>query len=153
MWARAIKTLHQRGAIGVMGSLACCVVLVSTASQDSLAGYAAVRAGIDVIARWVLISSILFVLVSGLLALVATEAYKNSGRTWAKSLLGLVMFEGTLLTIQSSGVADPAAVAPLLRTEWGGLWTMLALSLANIVWAVWRPRFAGRAADPDKPTE
>ena len=120
MWARAI---------GVMGSLDCCVVLVSSASQGSLADYAVIRAGIDAIARWALIPSILLVLVSGLLALVATEAYKNSGWAWVKALLGLVMFEDTLLTIQSSttaankltaaalasGVADPAAAQGLDR--------------------------------------
>jgi hypothetical protein len=39
-----------------------------------------------------------------------------------------------------SGVSDAAALEPLLRTEWYGLWTMLALSTANILLAVWRPR-------------
>ena len=36
-------------------------------------------------------------------------------------------------------VCQPS-LAPLLRTEWAGLWTMLALSFANILLAVWRPR-------------
>jgi hypothetical protein len=69
-------------------------------------------------------------------------------------LPGLEMFEGTLLTVQSSaaraaeiaalaassGHSDPAQLDPLLRTEWAGLWTMLVLSFANIVLAIWRPR-------------
>lgn len=155
MWARILKILHQLGAVGVMGSLACCVVLVSTAPKDSLAGYAAVRAGIDAIASWILVPSLMITLISGLLAIAVTKAFMDTGWAWIKALLGLVMFEGTLLTIQSSatranelaatalasGTADEAALAPLLRTEWAGLWTMLALSLANILLAVWRPSF------------
>jgi hypothetical protein len=74
-------------------------------------------------------------------------------------LLGIGMFEGTLLTIDASarkaaalsalaatGGGDPALLAEVIRTERGGLWFLLALSLANIVLAVWRPRL-GRIAN------
>lgn len=154
MWARTLKLLHQLGAIGVVGSMACCLVLLVTAPQDSLAGYAAVRQGIHAITRWLLVPSLATVLISGLLAIAATRAYMDAGWAWIKALLGIAMFEGTLLTIQASsrkaaeitaaavqsGATDSAALAPLLRTEWAGLWTMLALSFANILLAVWRPR-------------
>jgi uncharacterized membrane protein len=149
-----LKVLHQLGAIGVMGALACCVVLVIVAPRESLAEYAALRQGIAAITRWLLVPSLLLVLVSGLLAIAANRAYMDAGWAWIKALLGLVMFEGTLLTVQSSaaraaeiaalaassGHSDPAQLAPLLRTEWAGLWTMLVLSFANIVLAIWRPR-------------
>ena len=106
-----LKVLHQLSAIGVMGALACCVVLVIVAPKDSLVEYAALRQGIAAITRWLLVPSLLLVLVTGLLALAA-----------------------------SSGRGDPVALEPLLRTEWAGLWTMLVLSLANVLLAVWRPR-------------
>lgn len=163
MTGRLLKLLHQLGAIGVMGALACCVVLVVVAPRESLAEYAALRAGIEAITRWVLLPSLALVLVSGLLAIAANRAYTDAGWAWVKALLGLVMFEGTLITIQASarraaevasaaaasGTANPGALEPLLRTEWAGLWTMLVLSLANIVLAVWRPRFYRRRVAPD----
>jgi hypothetical protein len=158
MWSRLLKTLHQLSAIGVMGSLACCVVLAATAPDDSLQGFLAVRNGIDAICRWLLVPSLAVVAVSGLLGIAANKAYIDAGWAWIKAVLGIVMFEGTLLTVQgnahraaelaaqavATGATDSAALEPLLRSEWNGLWMMLALSFANIVLAVWRPRFSRR---------
>ena len=52
-------------------------------------------------------------LVSGLLAIAARDAYKNAGWAWIKALLGIVAFEGTLLTIVGTGrkAAEQAAAA------------------------------------------
>ena len=73
-----------------------------------------------------------------------------------------------LLTVQAStqraaelsaqaaaGAGDPALLAAAVRTEWGGLWIILGLSIANIVLAVWRPRLSRKPArEPDDaPTE
>ncbi len=159
MGPKLLKTLHEIGAVGVGGSLAACIVLVATAPTRSLIGYAAVRQGIAAVTQWLLVPSLALVLVSGLLALAITQAYHSAGWAWAKALLGIGMFEGTLLTIDASarkaaalsalaatGGGDPALLAEVIRTERGGLWFLLALSLANIVLAVWRPRF-GRIAN------
>lgn len=153
-----MKLLHQLGAVGAMGGLAACVVLVALAPRDSLVEYAAWRTAIVAVGQWLLVPSLALVLVSGLLAIAIHRPYHDAGWAWVKALLGLVMFEGTLLTVQASGrraaevaalaaqsgAPDPAALAPLLRTEWLGLWTMLVLALANIVLAVWRPRLGPR---------
>ena len=77
-------------------------------------------------------------------------------------LLGLGVFEGTLVTVNASarraaelaamavgGQGDPAQLAQVLRTERGGLWLLLALSLLNIVLAVWRPRLYQDQRTPD----
>lgn len=159
-----MKALHELGAIGMMGSMAAYVVLVATAPADSLEGYAAVRRGIDFVCRWILVPSLVLTLTSGLLSIAFTEAYKNAGWAWFKAALGVIMFEGTLLTIQASatraaelataavasGLPDTEALAPILRTEWNSLWLMLALCFANIVLAVWRPRLGRRRrAEPD----
>jgi hypothetical protein len=150
---RFLKALHQIGGIGLAGSLAACIVLVATAPTDSLAGYAAVRQGIAAISQWILVPSLAIVLVSGLLAIAANRVYHDAGWAWIKALLGIVMFEGTLVTISASarraaelsalaaaGEGDPAQLAEVLRTEWGSLWLILALSIANVLLAVWRPR-------------
>jgi hypothetical protein len=160
MYRRLLKALHALGAIGFMGSLAACLVLVANTAVEPTPSFAAMRQGIALINKWLLTPSLLLVLVSGLLAIAASDAYKNAGWAWMKAVLGIVTFEGTLLTIVGSGrkAAEQATaaaagqadamtqVAGLLRTEWGALWLMLALGLVNIVLAIWRPRLSRRRA-------
>jgi hypothetical protein len=154
MLSKLLKSLHELGAVGVVGSLASCLVLVATAPTHSVVGYAAVRASIAALAKWLLVPSLGIVLVSGLLAIAANRGFHNAGWAWIKALLGIGMFEGTLLTISASTrraadlsalaaagrAADPAQMAEVVRTEWGGLWLLISLSVANILLAVWRPR-------------
>lgn len=158
MYRKLLKLLHEVGAVGVMGALAAYIVLVITAPQDSLVEYAAVRRGIAALTQYLLLPSLVLVLVSGLLAIAATRAYMDAGWPWLKALSTVAMFEGTLLTVNASarkaaeisalaarrGDSDPALLESILRTEWIGLWTILALSFANILVAVWRPRLTRR---------
>lgn len=160
MYRRLLKALHTLGAIGFMGGLATILVLVANTAVEPTPSFAAVRHGIAMINKWLLTPSLLLVLVSGLLAIAATNAYKDAGWAWMKALLGVVTFEGTLLTIVGSGrkAAEQATAAvagqadamtqvtALLRTEWGAVWLMLGLGLVNIVLAIWRPRFTRRRA-------
>lgn len=167
MISRLLKALHELGAIGVMGALAASLALLLSAPQHSLEGYAAIRRGMDAIARWMLVPSLALVLISGLLSIAANRAYMDAGWAWIKALLGIAMFEGTLLNIQAtgrkvmelseaavaSGQSDAVALAPLLRTEWLGLWTILALSFVSLLLAVWRPRLRRRGpAEPSAAT-
>jgi hypothetical protein len=153
MLSKLLKSLHELGAVGVVGSLAACLVLVATAPTHSAVGYAAVRESIAALAKWLLVPSLGIVLVSGLLAIAANRAFHNAVWAWVKALLGVSMFEGTLLTssasarraadlsaLAASGHADPAQLAEVVRTEWGGIWLLISLSVANILLAVWRPR-------------
>jgi hypothetical protein len=157
MLRRLLKLLHEIGAVGVMGAYAACLVLMVKTPTRSLVAYAAMREGVAAIAQWLLLPSLAIVLISGLLAIAATPAYQNAGWAWFKALLGISLFEGTLLTVvataheaaalaesAASGHSDPARLAAVLHTQWGGLWMMLGLSFANIVLAVWRPRFGRR---------
>ena len=160
MYRRLLKAAHTLGAIGFMGSLAVILVLVAHTAVEPTASFASTRQGIALINRWLLTPSLLVVLVSGLLAIAATDAYKDAGWAWLKALLGIIAFEGTLLTIVGPGrkAAEQAAaavsgqaeamlqVAAALRTEWGALWLMLAIGLANLVLAIWRPRLGRRKA-------
>jgi uncharacterized membrane protein YbhN (UPF0104 family) len=140
-----------------MGSFAACIVLVATAPRDSVGAYATTHHGIAAITQWLLMPALGIVTISGLLAIVANPVYIDAGWAWIKALLGLSMFEGTLLTVvgtahriadllalPASAASDPAELKQVLHTEWMGLWTLLVLSLANIVLAVWRPRFGPR---------
>ena len=146
---RVLKILHEIGAVGVMGGFAACIVLANATPTPSLIAYATMRQGIAAIAQWLLLPSLGIVLI----AIAANEIYKNAAWAWIKALLGISVFEGTLLTINAgarraaelatlavSGQGDPAHLAEVLHAERGGLWLLLSLSAANIVLAVWRPR-------------
>lgn len=152
MLRKLLKILHEIATVGVLGSFAACIVLIAKVPTESLVAYAAVRQGIAAITQWLLVPSLALVLISGLLSIAAVNAYKDAGWVWVKALLGISMFEGTLLTVGASarqaaalaaeaakGQSDSIALAQVLHTEWGGLWLLLVLSLANIVLAVWRP--------------
>ena len=113
MLRKALKALHEVGAIGAMGSYAACIVLLATAPGESPLAYAAVLQGIASIIKWLLIPSLTIVLISGLLAIAANDAYKNAAWAWVKALLGIGTFEGTLLTVGASArhAAELAALA------------------------------------------
>lgn len=157
-WRQVFRGAHHLGSAGMLGSFAVCLALVSLAPDPSasLEAYAASRASIAIVCKWILVPSLLLVLVSGLAALGANPAYHDAGWAWLKALTGLAMFEGTLLTVDStarqaaelasaaaiSGLLDSAALEALIGRERGGLWGLLAIALANVVLGVWRPRFS-----------
>lgn len=151
---RLMKALHELGSVGVLGGLAACIVLVWTAPTGSAAGFAAANHGVAMIVKWLLVPSLAVVLLSGLLAIVMTEAYIDAGWAWLKAFLGISMFEGTLLTVGGSarraaelsalavdGRGNATELAAVLRTEWGGLWVLTVVSVVSLVLGVWRPRF------------
>jgi len=98
-WRRSLKALHQISAIGGGDGLAACLVIGLTANTASPAEFAAAR---QAIARYVLVPSLAVVLMTGMLAIAATRAYHDAGWAWVKALLGLSVFEATLLTVGAS---------------------------------------------------
>ncbi len=148
-WLRlGAKTLHDIASIGFGGALAACLVINLLARRASPEEFSAMRHAFSVIAQYLLIPSMAVVVVSGLIALVATRAYMDAGWAWVKALLGLSVFEATLVTVGASSRqaelaaagADPALLASLLHSERNTIWLLLALTVANVVLAVWRPR-------------
>ncbi len=153
MARRILKILHELGAIGLTGALAVHMILLATTSADSLAEYAVVRRNIAIVSQWLLVPSLAVVLVSGLFAMAVQPAFHNAGWVWAKLILGLPTFEGTLALVDAraqkaaeisarvaAGAAETEAMAELLRSEWTSLWLILLLSVASTVIGVWRPR-------------
>lgn len=152
-----LKFLHEVSSIGLIGSLIAYLVLVATANVEAPAEYAAVRHGIDMICRWVLLPSLAVVLISGLLAIAVTRPYMEARWVWVKTLLGISMFEGTLAAVAANaqhgaelaalaaaGKGNPKLMAEVIRGEWIGVWTIMIISIANVVLAVWRPRLKRR---------
>ena len=158
---RVLKLLHTLAAIGLTGALAAYIVLLATAPDPlSLEAYAAVRHGIERIGTWLLLPSLLVVLTSGLLSIAVHRPYMKARWAWLKALLGLSLFEGTLVGIQGpaehaaavtakavAGEIDAARVPELLHDEWRTLWFILALAVINVVLAIWRPRLRRRGGD------
>ena len=148
-WLRlGTKALHEIASIGFGGALAACLVINLVANRASSEQSAAARKAFAAIAQYVLFPSMGIVVVSGLIALAATRSYVNAGWAWVKALLGLSVFEATLLIVGSgqrqaeltAATTDPTLLDTMLRSERITLWLLIAVSVANVVLAVWRPR-------------
>lgn len=150
-----MKFLHTMGAIGLMGAMACLIVLLDfTPAPSSLAQYALMRGAMGDIAKWILLPSLAATLVAGLLAMALTRAFHNAGWALAKLAMGILVFEWGFVGIQGpmqqeaelsarvlAGMANAAELAQSLGSERGSLWAMLAIATVNVVLGVWRPRF------------
>jgi len=155
-----LKILHELGSVGLMGAFLVCIVVAADALAWPPAHYASLRATIDVVGRYVLLPSLALVLVSGLLAMAVHPPFHNAGWAWMKVATTVLVLEGTfgvqararditaLAVKAAAGEGDAAQMAALLKSERGALWALLAVSAANIVLGVWRPRFRKRRVDP-----
>ena len=157
MLSRTMKLLHTVGTVGLAGAVACYLLLLHGAPEPSaIEAYVTVREAIARVCRWLLLPSMLIVLTSGLLAMAVHRPFLDKRWAWFKAALGLVVFKATL-HVQSpaergealshkalAGELDPALLPGMIRDEWYTLWILLALSLANIVLGIWRPRLQRR---------
>lgn len=154
-----LKFLHTIGAIGFAGALAAqLIMLQNLPPAESLEAYASARLQIGLVAQWVLFPSLAAVLVSGLLSMAWTDAFHGAGWVWMKLALGVSVFEGTLIAIQGparreaeraaqalAGEIDPSLLAATVSAEWKSTLVILGVAVANVVLAVWRPKFTRRA--------
>jgi hypothetical protein len=143
-----------------MGAMASLLVLKSFAPPPtSLAGYALMSGAMAKIATWIFFPSLALTLIAGLLAIAASRPYQNAGWAWAKLATGILMFEGCLVSVLGpiqdeakrsasalAGQLDPATITGSYGANPGTLWMLLAVSTANIVLGIWRPRLT-RIAD------
>jgi hypothetical protein len=157
---RFLKFSHTIGAIGMMGALACLLALLWFAPPPtSPEGYAAARAGMGAVAKWVFMPSLGLTLIAGLLAIAASPVFHNAGWAWVKAATGILLFEsgfvGVLGPMQAeaersakvlAGAAEVAGVMPAFASERNVLIVLLLLSVANVVLGVWRPRLVRRRA-------
>jgi uncharacterized membrane protein len=157
-----LKFLHTLGAIGMMGAMAALgVILLYAPPPTALAEYAAVRGAMAAAATWVFMPSLGVTLIAGLLAIAASPAFHNAGWAWVKAASGILLFEsgfvGVLGPMQReaadsvkalAGTFDPALLGAGLGAERMTIWILLAVSVANMVLGVWRPRLVrGRRDD------
>jgi uncharacterized membrane protein YobD (UPF0266 family) len=144
------KTVHDIASIAFGGALVVCLVINLTTNIASTTEFLAARHIFASIAKFVLVPSMAIVTLSGLVALAATQAYRDAGWAWLKAVLGINVFAATLLLAGSAGnqgeiaaavsSADLATLQRLLRSERITLWLLIALCVVNVVLAVWRPK-------------
>jgi hypothetical protein len=149
-----MKFMHTMGAIGLMGSMACLLVLLSfTPAPTSLSEYAILRGGMGAIAKWIFLPSLALTLVSGLLAIAVNPTFHNAGWAWVKLATGILIFEWGFTAVQGpiqqeaelsasalTGEVGAETLAGSIGAEWNSLWVLLAVTVLNVVLGVWRPR-------------
>jgi hypothetical protein len=141
------------GAIGLMGAVACLLVVLFAPDPDSLAAQATMAAEMAHIASWVFMPSLALTLISGLAAIAVNPGFQDAGWVWAKAVTGISLFEAGFLYVVGpmqaaaktsasllGGKLDPALVARSLGAERNTLWILLAVAMANVALGVWRPR-------------
>ena len=88
-----------------------------------------------------------------------SDVYKNAGWVWIKLASGVLVFEGTLVHVQApmeraarqglaalAGEFDAGQLGATLDAEYYALWIILGVAVANIVLAIYQPKFS-RARD------
>ncbi|MEL7200950.1 MAG: hypothetical protein AAGK25_05040 [Pseudomonadota bacterium] len=150
---KVLKILHSLSAAGLLGGLACYMILLVTAQPQTVAAYVDLRGAIMAVCNLLIIPSLGVVLVSGLFAMAVHYPFCEKGWAVLKAALGIVMFKGTLHAVWAKGAEGKAAAEKLLAQgndmtaisnamamEWAALWIIMGLCILNVVLGVWRPR-------------
>jgi len=129
------------------------LVLANGPALHDLPEYAALRHSLAMLSKWLIMPAMALSLASGLLAMAVHYPFQNLGWVWIKALLGLLIFESTLGSIDApaqaaaawsrkalTGEIDAAALPGLVDDKWVAWWTLLVLFAANVALAIWRPR-------------
>ncbi|MFN3959017.1 MAG: DUF2269 family protein [Parvularculaceae bacterium] len=148
-----LKILHTLAACGLIGGLGAYMLMLTVAPQATPADYADLRETIKAICDYLLLPSLALALVTGLLAMVVHSPFQEKGWVWIKAASGILMFKGVLTIVSAKaghaaemsrriadGTAPTGALDTLIGLEWGTLWAVMAISVANVVLGVWRPR-------------
>ena len=123
-WTRlGAKVLHDIASISFGGGLAACLVINLTANRASASEFASARQVLAAIAEYVLIPSMAVVVVSGLIAMMATRGYQDAGWAWVKAVLGISVF---VATVRLVGASSKQAELVAAVTDPGMLDAMLA---------------------------
>lgn len=150
-----MKILHTVGAIGLAGGLGTFMMMLAFGPEPSVSPeYAALRDTAAQVSKWLILPSMLLCLTSGLLAMAVHYPFFDMGWVWVKALLGLLVFEASLGSIDGPAKSAAAATAKLqlgemsaadmmarIDDKWIAWWILMAIFAVNVILAIWRPRF------------
>jgi hypothetical protein len=153
MFGNLMKVLHLASVASFGGALLVTFYLADDAQQVQPGGFAAIRQVVAAIGETIVLPSLIVLLLSGFLLLIARPALISARWVWAKAAIGVVIGAVAIFVVQpaarlASAIANEAAIgtpalAPLQRAldaEQFGTSTNLALLLVAVSLAVWRPR-------------
>lgn len=156
---KTLKILHTVAACGLIGGLAGYMILLFAAPQGTPEAYADLRQSIAAVSNYLLLPSLAIGVMSGLLAMMVHRPFIDMRWVWLKAAMGILMFKGVLTivgakadhtAVVSREIANGAVAADVLDgaivLEWWTLAIVMALSLANVVIGIWRPKLMGRQA-------
>ena len=155
-----LKFLHVVSAIGFAGALAVSMLLAATVDDSTGTSFAAGRRAISTVASSITLPALVLLVVTGMLLMVRQPAFFEARWVQAKAVIGALAAGVMLLVVQpavsrmnalariaveGNPVLQPAARA--LGFELVGGAVCLALCLAAIALAVWRPALGRRGGE------
>lgn len=165
MWKNLIKLLHYASLVGLAGGIIVSLVLADAIDVTSPSATASIHAAIALICGALVVPSMVVMLLTGMLLVVARPHLIGARWVWAKAALGLVTGGVILLALQPAvkaaaamsatgalGDAAPGPLTSVVASEHAAAWWTLGLVFLAMVLAVWRPRLGrptARAGDPD----
>jgi uncharacterized membrane protein len=155
---KTLKFLHVISSTGFCAALLSLLILHASLPETAeVEKFATLRITMGNVGKWLLLPSAALVLVSGLLSMALTDAFKSAGWVWAKLATGVLVFEGTLAAVQApmeraarnaqlalEGEFDLGSLGTTLVSEWYSIWVIIGIAIVNIILGVYRPRFSRR---------
>ena len=147
------KIVHSIASAGLIGGIGCYLVLIAVAVPESADGYLQMQNSILLVTNWVIVPSLIIALFTGLVSMVVHDPFQDKGWVWLKAGLGVIMFQSLMVSITgrakegasiardvAAGEVSPSVIEAAYSGEWYTLWFIMAVSIANVVLGVWRPR-------------
>lgn len=152
-----VKLLHYASLIGLAGGIVVSLLLGYAIDATSPSGAASMRAVIALVYGSVIVPSLVVLVLSGMLLVVARPQLINARWVWLKAaiaslvgglvLLGLQPLAISVAAATATGALGDAAISPLAKlveTEF----LLAAATLAGVVLAmivaIWRPQLRGK---------
>ena len=161
MWKNLLKLLHFASLAGLGGGIVVILVLLDTIDATSPSAVASMHAAIALVCGGLVVPSLVVLLLTGMLLVVARPQLINARWVWAKAFVGLIVaatilagfqpLVNALASMSSTGAlgTPPGPLADTVETERWAAYLTLANVVAAMAIAVWRPRL-GRQALPER---
>ena len=161
MWKNLLKLLHYASLAGLGGGIVVILVLLDTIDATSPAAVASMHTAIALVCGGLVVPSLIVLLLTGMLLVVARPQLINARWVWAKAFVGLIVaatllagfqpLVNALASMASTGAlgTPPGPLADTVETERWAAYLTLANVVAAMAIAVWRPRLGRPAAERD----
>lgn len=162
MWKNLLKLLHYASLAGLGGGMVVILVLLDTIDATSPASVAGMHAAIALLCGALVVPSLVVLLLTGMLLVVARPHLISARWVWAKAIVGVIVavtvlagFQPLVIALASMsatgalGDAPPGPLASTVETERWAAYLTLATVVAAMAIAVWRPRLGRPASARD----